>query len=35
MSFTFKVVIDMYDPITIFLSVLGLFCIDLFLVFPA
>ena len=25
--FTFKVVIDMYGPITIFLIVLGLFCI--------
>ena len=33
--FTFKVVIDMYDPITIFLIVLGLFCIALFLVFAA
>ena len=27
--FTFKVIIDMYDPITIFLIVLGLFCGDL------
>ena len=29
--FTFKVIIDMYDPITIFLIVLGLFCVGLFL----
>ena len=30
--FTFKVIINMYDPITIFLIVLGLFCL-LFLLF--
>ena len=29
--FTFKVIIDMYDPITIFLIVLGLFSVGLFL----
>ena len=29
--FTFKVIKDMYDPITIFLIVLGLFFEDLFL----
>ena len=29
--FTFKVMIDMYDPITIFLIVLGFFCAVLFL----
>ena len=29
--FIFKVVIHMYDPITIFLIVLGLFSVDLFL----
>ena len=29
--FTFKVVIDMYDPITIFLIVLGLFFVGFFL----
>ena len=29
--FTVKVIIDMYDPITIFLIVLGLFCVGLFL----
>ena len=29
--FTFKVIIDMYDPITIFLIVLGLFFVGLFL----
>ena len=28
--FTFKVIIDMYDPITIVLIVLGLFSVDLF-----
>ena len=33
--FTFKVVINMLVPITIFLSVLGLFSVDLFLVFVA
>ena len=34
--FTFKVIIDMFDPITIFLIVLGLFSVGLFLVlFPA
>ena len=27
--FTFKVIIDMHDPITIFLIVLGLFSVDL------
>ena len=30
-SLIFKVVINIYDPITIFLIVLGLFCVDLFL----
>ena len=30
--FTFKVIIDMYDPITIFLIIWGLFCVGLFLV---
>ena len=30
-SFTFKVIINMYDPITIFLTVLGLFSVGLFL----
>ena len=30
-SFTFKVIIYMYDPITIFLIVFGLFCVGLFL----
>ena len=29
--FTFKVIIDMHDPITMFFVVLGLFCVDLFL----
>ena len=29
--YTFKVIIDMYDSITIFLTVLGLFSLDLFL----
>ena len=29
--FTFKVIIDMYDPSTIFLTVLGLFSVGLFL----
>ena len=29
--FTFKVIIDMYDPITIFLIILGLFSVGLFL----
>jgi len=29
--FTFKVIIYMYDPIIIFLIVLGLFCVGLFL----
>ena len=29
--FTFKVIIDMYDPITVFLIVLNLFCVALFL----
>ena len=29
--FTFKVIIDMYDPITIFLIILSLFTVDLFL----
>ena len=29
--FTFKVIIDMYDPITIVLIVLGLFSVGLFL----
>ena len=29
--FTSKVIIDMYDPITIFLTVLGLFSVGLFL----
>ena len=29
--FTFKVIINMYDPITIFLIVLGLFSVGLFL----
>ena len=29
--FIFKVIIDMYDPVTIFLIVLGLFCVCLFL----
>ena len=34
--FTFRETIDMYDPITIFLIVLGLFSVDLFLLlFPA
>ena len=28
---TFKVIVDMYDPITIFLIALGLFSVDLFL----
>ena len=30
-SFTFKVIIDVYDPTTIFLIVLGLFSVGLFL----
>ena len=30
-AFTFKVIIDMHDPITVFLTVLGLFCVGLFL----
>ena len=30
-SFIFKIVINIYDPILIFLIVLGLFCVDLFL----
>ena len=30
--FTFKVIIDMYDPISMFLIVLGLFPVGLFLV---
>ena len=30
-SFTFKVIIDVYDPTTIFLLVLGLFSVGLFL----
>ena len=29
--FTYKVITDMYDPITIFLIVWGLFCVGLFL----
>ena len=29
--FTFKVIIDLYDPSTIFLTVLGLFSVGLFL----
>ena len=29
--FTFKVIVNMYDPITIFLIVLGLFSVGLFL----
>ena len=29
--FIFKVIIDMYDPITIFLIVVGVFCVGLFL----
>ena len=29
--FTFKVIINMYDPVTIFLIVLGLFFVGLFL----
>ena len=29
--FTFKVIIDMYDPITIVLVAMDLFCVDLFL----
>ena len=29
--FTFKVIIDMYDPITIFLIILDLFSVGLFL----
>ena len=29
--FTFKVIIDMYDPITVFLIALGLFSVGLFL----
>ena len=29
--FTFKVIIDMHDPINVFLTVWGLFCVDLFL----
>ena len=34
--FTFKVIIDMYDPITIFLIVLGLFSVAHFLLlYPA
>ena len=33
--FTFKVIIDMYDPVTICLNVLGLFSVSLFLLFPA
>ena len=34
--FTFKVIMDIYGPITIFLIVLGLFFVGLFLVlFPA
>ena len=31
-SFTFKVIINMHDPVTIFLIVLGLFSVDLLLV---
>ena len=35
-AFTFKVIIDMYDPVTVFLVVLGLFSVGLFLLlFPA
>jgi len=30
-SFTFKVIIDVYDPTTVFLIVLGLFSVGLFL----
>ena len=30
-SFTFKVIIDVYDPTTIFLLVFGLFSVGLFL----
>ena len=30
-KFTFKVIIDKYDPVAIFLIVLGLFCVGLFL----
>ena len=30
-TFTVKVIIDMYDPITIFLIVVGVFCVGLFL----
>ena len=29
--FTFKVIIDMYDPITVFLIALGLFSVGIFL----
>ena len=31
----FKVISDMYGPFTIFLIVLGLFCVGLSLAFPA
>ena len=31
-TFTFKVIIDMYDPITIFLIASGLYFVGLFLV---
>ena len=31
--FTFKVIINMYDPMTIFFIVLGLFCVNLFFLF--
>ena len=30
-TFTFKVIIDIYDPITVFLIVLGVFSVGLFL----
>ena len=30
-AFTFKVIINMYDPVTVFLVVLGLFSVGLFL----
>ena len=30
-AFTFEMIINMFDPITIFLIVLGLFSVDLFL----
>ena len=33
--FTFEVIINVYDPDTIFFTVLGLFSVGLFLAFPA